>query len=507
MKAKKGMVAKAIGGRTARPCDVCLRERARWYCAADEAYLCEKCDGAVHSANAVARRHERVRFAAGCAKVEAGFNDGLIFPGTRKRARSSRPHPHGAGPRSFKSKVGSVKDELVADPAAVPVPADSSAGDINLNLRADDDDYDEDDDDLLPQVPTFVPMAEELCGSRPRDVVECPVFEQYKGGDELKGDCGGADLGSCDLDQLLNSETDLSGFGVDMDMDVESIIGHGLDEGLGVLGFSTVNWDEKRVLQCRDMKINEGQDPEQQKDGDSGPTGLLNNRTIKAEEDKDRSDDLCSKPKDEGDHHVALKAKQEPDEPDQSWDTIELDLDQYHEDEEEELEDGTGFGDQYCMAQGASDDQGHDYQDVKIEFDPSSILIPGQAMYSETKLVSLSLNYEDVLTAWSDRGSPWASLHDCNSDGGGCQDAGLVPELGLSYNGAQLNIIGGGGGQEDSCRNAGGGREARVLRYREKRRTRLFSKKIRYEVRKLNAEKRPRMKGRFVKRTPGMFCD
>lgn len=46
-----------------------------------------------------------------------------------------------------------------------------------------------------------------------------------------------------------------------------------------------------------------------------------------------------------------------------------------------------------------------------------------------------------------------------------------------------------------------GEREARVSRYREKRRTRLFSKKIRYQVRKLNAEKRPRMKGRFVKRT------
>lgn len=43
-------------------------------------------------------------------------------------------------------------------------------------------------------------------------------------------------------------------------------------------------------------------------------------------------------------------------------------------------------------------------------------------------------------------------------------------------------------------------RVARVTRYREKRRTRLFSKKIRYEVRKLNAEKRPRMKGRFCKR-------
>lgn len=43
------------------------------------------------------------------------------------------------------------------------------------------------------------------------------------------------------------------------------------------------------------------------------------------------------------------------------------------------------------------------------------------------------------------------------------------------------------------------GKEARVWRYREKRRTRLFAKKIRYEVRKRNAEKRPRMKGRFVR--------
>jgi len=36
-------------------------------------------------------------------------------------------------------------------------------------------------------------------------------------------------------------------------------------------------------------------------------------------------------------------------------------------------------------------------------------------------------------------------------------------------------------------------REASVLRYKEKQ-NRLFSKRIRYEVRKLNAEKRPRMK-------------
>ncbi|EMS57534.1 Protein CHLOROPLAST IMPORT APPARATUS 2 [Triticum urartu] len=41
---------------------------------------------------------------------------------------------------------------------------------------------------------------------------------------------------------------------------------------------------------------------------------------------------------------------------------------------------------------------------------------------------------------------------------------------------------------------SGGIREARVMRYKEKRRNRLFSKKIRYQVRKVNADCRPRMK-------------
>lgn len=46
-------------------------------------------------------------------------------------------------------------------------------------------------------------------------------------------------------------------------------------------------------------------------------------------------------------------------------------------------------------------------------------------------------------------------------------------------------------GKEDWRR---GHREASVLRYKEKRQNRLFSKRVRYEVRKLNAEKRPRLK-------------
>ena len=46
-------------------------------------------------------------------------------------------------------------------------------------------------------------------------------------------------------------------------------------------------------------------------------------------------------------------------------------------------------------------------------------------------------------------------------------------------------------GKEDWRR---GHREASVFRYTEKKQNRLFCKRIRYEVRKLNAEKRPRLK-------------
>ncbi|CAI6002416.1 unnamed protein product [Closterium sp. NIES-65] len=44
-------------------------------------------------------------------------------------------------------------------------------------------------------------------------------------------------------------------------------------------------------------------------------------------------------------------------------------------------------------------------------------------------------------------------------------------------------------------------REARVMRYREKRKARRFEKTIRYASRKAYAESRPRVKGRFAKRT------
>ncbi|GLJ30570.1 hypothetical protein SUGI_0605290 [Cryptomeria japonica] len=61
-----------------------------------------------------------------------------------------------------------------------------------------------------------------------------------------------------------------------------------------------------------------------------------------------------------------------------------------------------------------------------------------------------------------------------------------IPPRGFVHPGSQLESM---------------GREARVLRYREKRKNRKFEKTIRYASRKAYAETRPRIKGRFAKRT------
>ncbi|KAL9412631.1 hypothetical protein AB3S75_041305 [Citrus x aurantiifolia] len=92
--------------------------------------------------------------------------------------------------------------------------------------------------------------------------------------------------------------------------------------------------------------------------------------------------------------------------------------------------------------------------------------------------LNLNLNYQQVLDAWSDRGPLWTDDFSLSS----------VPSYG--YYMGEVPVM-----EEDKTR-----REASVLRYKEKRQSRLFSKRIRYQVRKLNADKRPRLKGRFVKR-------
>ncbi|KAM2657701.1 hypothetical protein EV1_013032 [Malus domestica] len=94
--------------------------------------------------------------------------------------------------------------------------------------------------------------------------------------------------------------------------------------------------------------------------------------------------------------------------------------------------------------------------------------------------LKLKLDYDDVLNAWSDKASPFSEEMP-GSDAAGNDVAARLAQI-------------------DLFSDVGGLREASVLRYKEKRRTRLFTKKIRYQVRKVNADQRPRMKGRFVRR-------
>ncbi|CAK9180449.1 unnamed protein product [Ilex paraguariensis] len=131
--------------------------------------------------------------------------------------------------------------------------------------------------------------------------------------------------------------------------------------------------------------------------------------------------------------------------------------------------------------------------------------------------LSLKLDYEEILNAWSQKGSlyihaePPQTVPDLHEDflghgttngprDGWQNNGGLwsVPEMSGMSSSGQLKVKEEVEEEGDEWKMAH--REASVLRYKQKRQNRLFSKRIRYEVRKLNAEKRPRVKGRFVKK-------
>ncbi|KAK6942020.1 CCT domain [Dillenia turbinata] len=120
-----------------------------------------------------------------------------------------------------------------------------------------------------------------------------------------------------------------------------------------------------------------------------------------------------------------------------------------------------------------------DLKDVELPEIPKENPNPNSDPKPPNSGLLLKLNYEEVFKAWSNKGSPFSEDSEVPGN-----DAPASVRL------AQIDLFG----------ENGGVREASVLRYKEKRRTRLFSKKIRYQVRKVNADRRPRMKGRFVRR-------
>ncbi|KAJ0047998.1 hypothetical protein Pint_16465 [Pistacia integerrima] len=401
----------AMGGKTARACDGCLRKRARWYCAADDAFLCQACDASVHSANQLASRHERVRLEVASAKLNGASNDKDVAPvwhqGFTRKARTPRPNKNLLMRQAKeKEKVSNFNN----DPLVPEIGSEDGSLEENSS-----------EEQLLYRVPVFDRFDSDLCCDM--DGSEGTETAMVKEEDQNIFVDGYGQEGASDLDDLhgfLPSDMDLAEFAAD----VESLLASGLDED------------------CK--------------------------------EETDYHSNVFF-----GDNTAKVKDEEE----------VELGLTACHFD--------PGFN---------ITREGTDWN-----FDYGSSLVPEEeeeekvapladtAMNNECKVemkrnVSLRLNYEAVINAWASQGCPWTTgtRPEVNPEDGwpDCMGTCSKDHVHHFYGGALQCHAGG-----------DGGREARVSRYREKRRTRLFSKKIRYEVRKLNAEKRPRMKGRFVKRT------
>lgn len=409
--------ANAMGGKTARACDSCLRKRARWFCVADDAFLCQACDASVHSANQLASRHQRVRLeTASGYRISSSLNTDQDYSppawhqGFTRKART---------PRHNSNKSLLVQQLLKDDREKVlnPLPLVPEIGsEEEPNMAPDENE----DDQLLCRVPVFDPFAAKMC-----DIVtsedENMVVEVY--GQE----------GACGLDNLpgfLPSDMDLAEFAAD----VENLLGREADE---------------EYHDNKDLELLE-----------------------------------CSKGEDERQFCFADKVVKMKDE--QEMETI---IDCH-------------FDQDFNMARESLLGWNFDYEtlvDGDEEVEEKKVPVPETEMMNSTgykemkRNVSLRLDYESVIIAWANQGCPWTtgSRPELNPDDSWTDSMGACPkDVNNPY-----------GGLGSHTRSGDGEREARVMRYKEKRRTRLFSKKIRYEVRKLNAEKRPRMKGRFVKRT------
>ncbi|KAL5548996.1 hypothetical protein UlMin_004227 [Ulmus minor] len=100
------------------------------------------------------------------------------------------------------------------------------------------------------------------------------------------------------------------------------------------------------------------------------------------------------------------------------------------------------------------------------------------------------------------------SVSSSSLDVGVVPDGNSISEISYSYGqnlsnntGDPLLSLPASSNSSQATQACGIDREARVLRYREKRKNRKFEKTIRYASRKAYAETRPRIKGRFAKRT------
>ncbi|KAD7478777.1 hypothetical protein R6Q59_005460 [Mikania micrantha] len=418
-------LANVVGGKTARPCDNCVRKRARWYCAADDAFLCQSCDTSVHAANPLARRHERVRLKIASLKLSS--LDKLISPPWHQGFTKKPRTPRGGNHQKDVSRQTTKSEE--------------SGVSLNpLHLVPEIGDHDETttltcDDQLLYQVPVLDPFAVKLCLSDHEMVkpVKQPEVKAPADADHQHGSKLPFDLNSLN-GLILPTDVELAEFAAD----VENILGKDLeDKPFAMDGLGLSDSGERDSVKSLDQRV-------------------------KVEEDDDQMQYEISE----------MEMLKEP---------FQLSFDY----DSPAVDEGGGYGGDLMAVVKADDEDDH----------VAGNIYGG----NKKKKIILKLDFEGIIAAWDEQRSPWTTgdrpeLHpdDCWPECmGGC---------GIIHHHYQNHPYGDMGMMRGNPTMIDGGREARVSRYREKRRTRLFSKKIRYEVRKLNAEKRPRMKGRFVKR-------
>ncbi|KDP29405.1 hypothetical protein JCGZ_18326 [Jatropha curcas] len=419
-------VANAVGGKTARACDSCIRKRARWYCAADDAFLCQACDSSVHSANSLARRHERVRLKTASLKSLNLFSKESTscvpswHQGFTRKARTPR---HGKSVNFISKNEEKIRNHI---PFVPELGSDETSNEEN------------DEEQLLYRVPIFDPFVAELCAPTVSNEAETIIADRTVGdvnGVESKTPSLGCDVGqSLHGCGIMPSDMDLAEFSAD----VESLLGRGLEnESFGM--------EELGLMDCKEEEYSLGK--------------------VKVEEEKEEEEEDDDDVR-ECQVHTEIDMAREP--------PFEFSFDY----------DSTTCGD--------DDEKVELKKNGELEGDDDEKLNK-----KKKRKILLRLDYEAVITAWASQGSPWITGNqpDINPDDCWLDCMGIYGAEVLHHSYGDHN---GGIGIQPAMTD--GGREARVSRYREKRRTRLFSKKIRYEVRKLNAEKRPRMKGRFVKR-------
>ncbi|KAF5776568.1 putative transcription factor C2C2-CO-like family [Helianthus annuus] len=145
---------------------------------------------------------------------------------------------------------------------------------------------------------------------------------------------------------------------------------------------------------------------------------------------------------------------------------------------------------------------------------PGSKFLPPEIVENRNKCYEIDFTRSNI-NSYNKNGYVSQSLN--HSVSSSSIEAGIVPDgksvseishpFVLQMNdGGEMNGIATTGAQQPT-QLSGIDREARVMRYREKRKNRKFEKTIRYASRKAYAETRPRIKGRFAKRTDSAESD